>query len=269
MPDANAARFTGSIPVFYDQQLGPIIFSEYAENLAHRVALFSPQRVLETAAGTGILTRLLRDHLDESSRITATDLNPPMLAVAKAKFRPSETVTFAAADATDLPFTAGAFDAVVCQFGVMFYPDKVKSYREVRRVLVQGGRYLFNVWDSHAHNPFGRVAYETVCGFFPADPPQFHRVPFAYHDIDEIKESLIAADFHDIRIAVVGIAKKVPDVAAFARGLIQGTPIVDQISARCTVPAERVVDTLENSLRSLLGAADQKLQMQAIIFDAA
>ena len=116
-----------------------------------------------------------------------------MLEIARAKFRPGEQVEFQPADATALPFPDGSFDAVVCQFGVMFFPDKDKSYREALRVLAPGGHYLFSVWDSHRHNPFGRIAHEVAGTFFPSDPPQFYKVPFSCHQIDPIKEALIAA----------------------------------------------------------------------------
>ena len=130
----DAAGFVGDIPHHYDQGMGPMIFVDYAADVAQRVAACNPIRVLETAAGTGIVTRRLRDRLPAGVGLTATDLNPPMLEIARAKFRPGEDVEFKAADAMELPFADGSFDAVVCQFGVMFYPDKDKSYREVYRV---------------------------------------------------------------------------------------------------------------------------------------
>jgi SAM-dependent methyltransferase len=168
----DAAGFTGSIPEHYDQGLGPVIFVDYAADMAHRVAACAPSRVLETAAGSGIVTRQLRDALPNGTQLTATDLNAPMLDVARTKFQPGEQVEFKPADAMALPLEDGSFDAVVCQFGVMFFPDKAKSYREVYRVLAPGGHYWLSVWDSHSYNPWARIVHE-VCGrFFPADPPQ-------------------------------------------------------------------------------------------------
>src|SRR5262249_275122 len=180
-----------------------MIFVDYAADIARRTAACSPARVLETAAGTGIVTRQLRDFLHPGVHLTATDLNAPMLEVARTKFRPGEQVAFQPADAAALPFSDGAFDAVVCQFGVMFFPQNDTSYREVHRVLAPGGHYLFSVWDSHRHNPFGRLAHETAASFFPADPPQFYMVPFSYYQIDPIKESLIDAGLTDISVAVI------------------------------------------------------------------
>ena len=135
--------------------------------MARRVAAAAQGRVLETAAGTGIVTRKLRDFLPSGVRLTVTDLNAPMLEIARTKFAPREEVEFEPADAMALPFGDGSFEAVVCQFGLMFFPDKDKSYREVHRVLKPGGRYFFSVWDSHGYNPFGRIADEVARQFFP------------------------------------------------------------------------------------------------------
>ena len=169
----DATGFIGSIPELYDRGLGPMIFADYATDLAQRVASRRPARVLETAAGTGIVTRRLRDLLPAAVHLTATDLSPEMLEFARIKFAAGEQVEFRPADAMALPFADGSFDVVACQFGVMFFPDKDKSYREVYRVLAPEGRYLFSVWDAHRYNPFARLAHQVVGSFFPSDPPQF------------------------------------------------------------------------------------------------
>ena len=264
----DAAGFTGSIPQHYDQGLGPIIFVDYAADIAQRVADGNPARVLETAAGTGIVTRKLRDALPTNTHLTATDLNPPMLEIARGKFRTGEQVEFRPADAMALPFADASFDAVACQFGVMFFPDTAKSYSEVFRLLAPGGRYVFSVWDSHRYNPFGRITHEVVGAFFPADPPQFYNVPFSCHQIDPIKELLIAADFSDIGIAVVGLEKQIPDMALFARGLVYGNPLIDQIRTRGGVEPELIVDALVQALRHEFGADPGRMPLQAIVFSA-
>ncbi len=188
-------RFVGSIPDYYDKGLGPVIFAEPADVAARRVASLEPSRVLETAAGTGIVTRRMRDALPPAADIVATDLNAAMLEVCGRKFRPDESVAFQAADATALPFADGAFDAVVCQFGVMFFPEKDRAYREARRVLAAGGHYVFSVWDALEHNPFGRIVSDALRDAFDADPPPFLDAPFGYAAIDPIKASLLANGF--------------------------------------------------------------------------
>ena len=265
---SNDASFVGSIPEHYDRSLGPVVFIDFAADIARRVAACGPARVLETAAGTGIVTRQLRDLLPAGTRLTATDLNPPMLDVARGRFRADESVDFRPADATTLPFPDDSFDAVVCQFGVMFFPEKDKSYREIHRVLTPGGRYLFNVWDGHRYNQFGRIAHEVAGGFFPADPPQFYKVPFSYHQIDAIKESLIGAGFVDINIAILRLEKEIPDAALFARGLIYGNPIIDQIRTRGGVDPDRIVDAVAQRLRVEFGTDPGRMTLQAIIFSA-
>jgi SAM-dependent methyltransferase len=264
---SNAASFVGNVPHYYDGGLGPVIFVDYAADMARRVGARPVSRVLETAAGTGIVSRQLRDVLPANAQLTATDLNPPMIEVARTKFQSSEKVDLRSADAMALPFKDGAFDAVVCQFGVMFFPDKAKSYQEVNRVLAPGGRYLFNVWDSHRYNPFGRIAHEVAGSFFPANPPQFYNVPFSYHQIDPIKESLIDAGFGDLQIAVVRLEKKIPNVEAFARGLVYGNPLIDQIRERGGVDPDRVVGGVLEALHREFGA-DGRMPLQAIVFSA-
>ncbi len=260
------AAFTGDIPKHYDEGLGPFLFVDYADDIARRVAAYAPKRVLETAAGTGIVTRRLYDLLPQTE-VLATDLNTPMLQWAAKKFRPTDgRVAFRPADAMALPFADNMCDAMVCQFGVMFYPDKEKSYREAYRVLAPGGRYIFNVWDSHRHNPFGRMAHELACSFFPVDPPQFYQVPFGYHAIDPIKESLLAAGFDDLKIAVVKKQHKLTDAAARARGMILGNPIVDQIRARGGVDPDAVVEAATKALEREF--ATKPIPLQAIVFEA-
>ena len=186
-----AAQFVGSIPENYDRGLGPVIFEGWADDVARRVASLNPASVLEMAAGTGIVTRQLRNALPDACELIATDLNPPMLEVAKAKFQPDEGIQFEQADAMDLRYEDERFDLVLCQFGVMFFPDKEKSHSEVRRVLKGDGDYLFTLWDSFEANPFGKVIHETVARFFPNDPPGFYKVPYGYHDATEIRDAAL------------------------------------------------------------------------------
>jgi SAM-dependent methyltransferase len=264
---SNAASFVGNIPHHYDGGLGPVIFVDYAADMARRVGARPVSRVLETAVGTGIVSRQLRRSTFSLDRnfVRATSTIGGLRSVAVSCALAGKTSR--SADALALPFPDGAFDAVVCQFGVMFFPDKAKSYQEVNRVLAPGGCYLFNVWDSHRYNPFGRIAHEVSGSFFPANPPQFYNVPFSYHQIDPIKESLIDAGFGDLQIAVVRLEKKIPNVESFARGLVYGNPLIDQIRERGGVDPDRVVGGVLEALHREFGA-DARMPLQAIVFSA-
>lgn len=259
-----ASQFVGSIPENYDTGLVPHIFVGYADDLAGRVSSLGPKSVLELAAGTGIVTRKLRDALSDDCDLLASDLNPPMLEVAKLKFEPGERVSFEQLDATDIGFDDGSFDVVACQFGVMFFPDKARSYSEVRRVLKPDGTYVFNVWDSWDANPFARTIHETVEEFFPDDPPGFYKVPFSYHDADEIRDSLSRAGFSRVAVERVPLRSKIPSAARFAQGLVFGNPLYDEIVNRGGDPeVVRVAATA--AIEKELG---EEMPLQAIVVHA-
>jgi ubiquinone/menaquinone biosynthesis C-methylase UbiE len=261
-----AAQFIGDIPRHYDEGLGPHIFADYAAEIAKRAAATKPHRVLELAAGTGIVSRQLRNALPEATELVVTDLNGPMLEIAKAKFRPGENVSFKVADAMALPFESGTFDLIVCQFGVMFFPDKIAAFREAERVLKRGGRYLFNVWGSKASNPFARIASDATSRFFPVDPPGFYRVPFGYHDIEGVTADVAQAGFSKIMHETIIVTKEVKDWPLFARGLVYGNPIIAEIEARATSSPEQIQAAIVATLRQTLGAEPTTMPLEAIFF---
>jgi ubiquinone/menaquinone biosynthesis C-methylase UbiE len=225
--------FAGSIPEIYDRFLVPLIFESYARDLAERVAIVKPQDVLETAAGTGVLTRAIVAKLAHQARIVATDLNQPMLDRAAAREQTPGRVIWRQADALALPFEDQSFDAVVCQFGAMFFPDKVLGYREAWRVLKPGGRFFFNVWDQISENEFADLVTETLAAIFPHDPPRFMaRTPHGYHDVAKLREELAEAGFASIFIETRSDISKAPSPRDPAIAYCQGTPLRNEIEAR-------------------------------------
>ena len=248
-------HFAGSIPEIYDRFLVPLIFEPYAVELAGRIAAVAPDDVLETAAGTGVLTRALAERLPASTRIVATDLNQPMLDLA-AKRQQRGTVEWKQADALALPFADRSFDVAACQFGVMFFPDKVQGYREARRVLRPGGHFLFSVWDRIAENEFADVVTEALAGLFPDDPPRFlARTPHGHHDVGRIRRDLEAAGFADVAIDMVDARSKAPSARQVAVAYCQGTPLRNEIEARDASRLEEATDRAAAALAQRFGTA--------------
>jgi len=262
--------FAGSIPEIYEQFLVPLIFEQYARELAGRLAGFHPRHVLETAAGTGVLTRAIALRLPASASIVATDLNEPMLKHAAAQQPQDRRIVWRQADAQALPFKDQEFDAVACQFGAMFFPDKVAGYREARRVLKPGGHFLFNVWDRISENEFADVVTQALATLFPEDPPRFMaRTPHGYHDVDKIREHLSAAGFATISVdAVDGISKAAsPRDPAIA--YCQGTPLRNEIEARDASRLQQATKHVEEALALRFGDGPVEGRIRAFVITAA
>ena len=222
--------FAGSVPAIYDRYMVPLIFRPYAKLAAERVRDLQPRRILETAAGTGVLTEELIAALPEA-RIFATDLNQPMLDEAVRRL-PSSAIVFQQADALALPFEAGSFDFVICQFGAMFFPDKVRANAEARRVLRDGGSYMMLIWNSIDRNLATKVAGRAVANLFPEGRTDFYeRVPFSYFQTRKIESDLVAAGFLDIAVETVELPSKAKSARDAAIALIQGTPMRLEIEA--------------------------------------
>ena len=219
--------FAGSIPEIYERFLVPLIFESYARDLAKRVAAAAPRDVLETAAGTGVLTRAMASRLPPAARIVATDLNQPMLDQAAKRRSGDRRIEWRQADALALPFPAASFDVVVCQFGTMFFPDKVAAYKEARRVLRSGGHLIFNVWDRISANEFADVVTQALAEIFPGDPPRFMaRVPHGYHDVEKIRQELSVAGFTNISVDAMDEKSRAPSPRSGHR-LLPGNPAAE------------------------------------------
>ena len=260
--------FSGSIPSLYDKYLGPLIFEPYAEDLARRLSALDPERVLETAAGTGIVTRALNGSLAPDASIVATDLNQPMLDHAAERVS-SHRVSWQKADALALPFPDATFDVVVCQFGAMFFPDKQKAYGEARRVLKPGGRFIFSVWDRIEHNEFTDLVVTAVADLFPDDPPRFlARTPHGYHDRDAVVAELRSAGFANVAAETLARRSVAPSPREPAIGFCQGTPLRSEIEARDANRLAEATDAAAGKIAAQFGNGPVDGKIQAHIFTA-
>ncbi len=258
--------FSGSVPKLYEKYLVPLVFAPYAPDLVKRLNSHGLDRVLEVAAGTGVVTRALDATLPANVEIVATDLNEGMIEEAQS-IGTGRAVKWQQADALALPFPDESFDAVVCQFGVMFFADKTKAFAEIRRVLRPGGVFLFNVWDKIEENDFPYTVTSAIASLFPDNPPRFHaRVPHGYHSPETIERDLAAAGFTNkpqIEVVTKVSQARAPRVPAMA--YCQGTPLRNEIEERDAMLLSDATSVAAKALAEKFGTANIAGKIQALV----
>jgi ubiquinone/menaquinone biosynthesis C-methylase UbiE len=261
--------FAGSVPENYDRYMVPLIFEPYAADIARRAASLSPSAVLETAAGSGVVTRALAPRLPQGASYVVTDLNQPMLDYAASR-QPADTrIQWRRADALALPFEAATFDLVCCQFGAMFFPDRTSGYREARRVLKPGGHFLFNVWDRIEENVFADDVTNALARIFPNDPPRFlARTPHGYHDLALIRGELDAAGFSRVTIETKAEQSRAPSPRIPAVAYCQGTPLRNEIEARDAGKLDAATDYAASAIADKHGRGEVAAKIQAHVIMA-
>ena len=260
--------FAGSIPENYNRYMVPLIFEPYAADLARRAASLSPSAVLETAAGTGVVTRALAAKLPAGASYVVTDLNQPMLDYAASQQGPDRRIQWRQADAQALPFEDGAFDLVCCQFGAMFFPDRSSAYREAKRALRPGGHFLFNVWDRIEENILANDVTNALGELFPSDPPLFlARTPYGYHDTTLIRRELEDAGFARVVIEMKAEQSRASSPRIPAIAYCQGTPLRNEIEARDAAKLDAAIDYVASAIARKHGdgAVAAKIQAHVVV----
>jgi ubiquinone/menaquinone biosynthesis C-methylase UbiE len=261
--------FGGSIPENYDRHMVPLIFAPYAADMAQRIASLSPNAVLEIAAGSGAVTRALAPRLSPGASYIVTDLNQPMLDYAASRQPPDPRIKWRQADALALPFENAAFDLVCCQFGAMFFPDRVSGYREARRVLKPGGHFIFNVWDRIEENVFADDVTNALARMFPNDPPRFlARTPHGYHDTALIRRELVQAGFPRVAIETRAEQSRASSPRHAAIAYCQGTPVRNEIEARDAGKLGAATDFVESAIADRHGNGEVAAKIQAHVIVA-
>jgi ubiquinone/menaquinone biosynthesis C-methylase UbiE len=267
MSESNSA-FSGSIPAAYDAYLGPLLFEFSAADIAERVAAAVGEEghILEIACGTGISTHFLRERLPPDVEIVATDLNPAMLEFAEEHRGTLPGVRYELADALALPFDACRFDAVVCQFGIMFFPDIPTGLSEMLRVLRPAGFVACNVWDSFEANRVAGIAHETIARYFDSEPPSFLEVPFGSCALEPTLELFRAQGFEKMQAHVVEARIERPSAMEVARGFVQGNPGILEIRERANADPETIVQTLAHEFEQSFGPGPLRIPLRELVF---
>jgi ubiquinone/menaquinone biosynthesis C-methylase UbiE len=260
--------WAGSVPAVYEQLIVPLIMEPYARELAQRAAALHPQRVLELGTGTGVVTRAALDVLPLTTEYVATDLNQDMLNQAM-HVGTSRPVRFQHADAMALPFDDASFDLVLCQFSVMFFPDKPAAYRETHRVLTSGGRFVFDVWGSLDTNDVPNAVTDAIVAMFPQQPPLYlRRTPYAYFDEATIRRDLADGGFTDVEIEVIDARSHAPTAYDAAKAFVEGTPLRDEIEARAPGQVEAATEAAAAEVARRLGDTDIDGRISALVVTA-
>lgn len=261
--------FAGSIPKMYDDRMVPLFFSGFASDLSQTAASLLPAAVIETAAGTGVLTRALAPKLSANARYVVTDLNQPMLDFAAQRQGQDGRITWLQADALDLPFPDAQFDVVCCQFGAMFFPDRTAGYAEAKRVLLPGGSLIFNVWDRIEENVFANDVTVALGEMFPHDPPRFlARTPHGYYDERVIEDELRAAGYSDVTIKRMSKQSSAPSALDVAIAYCQGTPVRNEIEARGPDRLKAATEHAAAAIAKLHGDGVVSAKIQALVIVA-
>ena len=261
--------FAGSIPDVYDALLVPLIFEQYADDLAVRTAALSPNSILEVAAGSGVVTRAAVAAVPTGTRYVASDLNPPMLGRAAAVQTEPDRVEWLPANALDLPFADDDFDVVLCQFGAMFFPDRIKAYSEARRVLRPGGSFIFNMWDRIAENEFADAVTNSLAETFPADPPRFlGRTPHGFYDHATFHQELAAAGFGRITIEPLDAISRAARPAIPAIAYCQGTPLRNEIEKLADPSLEEATSLATGAIADRFGNGEVEGRIRAFVITA-
>lgn len=264
-----ASAFAGDIPKNYDTYMVPMIFQPYAEDMARRLQPIKPKDLLEIAAGTGVLTRAMAATLGPETRLTITDLSQAMLDTAMARQGADSRIAWQQADGLALPFEDDSFDVVTCQFGVMFFPDKVRGYSEACRVLRPGGCFVFNVWDRIENNAFVSVLQRKLEELFPSDPPRFmERLPHGYSDLEAIDRELHSAGFATTAFETVNEKSRAASALDAAKGYCLGSPLGPEIEARAPGQLFAYVDKSAEALEKHFGSGPIEGEIRAHVITA-
>lgn len=263
----NHSQFDESVAANYDRYLGPVLFEPFAVDLANRCDVVGDAVVLELACGTGILTTALRRALPASTRLVASDVSPSMLDIARPKLGDHGSVSWTVADACALPFAPGSFDVIVCQFGLMFVPDKARALAQMRVALRPHGKLLLSVWGPIETNRLAYIAHTTLARVLPIDPPTFYEVPFNLADTEPLLAMLRRAGFDHVASEVVSKIGECASAHDVARGLVYGNPVPSAIRERGG-DVDAVVDSIAAEVERECGSSPMRASMKATVVTA-
>jgi len=225
-------QLAGSGPAQYERYQVPSVFQPLAELFLATISLRAGERVLDVACGTGIVARLAAQQVGRTGLVTGVDLNPGMLAVARAHTPTSGApVDWRKGDAGALPCDDGSYHVVLCQQGLQFFPDRPRALREMHRVLMRGGRMALSVWCSLAHNPFNQAVAAGLARYVGAEAAASIAAPFASGDAQALRALIADAGFHAVKVQVKVLQRRMLPPEESIPGYLASTPMAQAVAA--------------------------------------
>jgi ubiquinone/menaquinone biosynthesis C-methylase UbiE len=220
--------YAGNPPANYERFFVPAIGAPLAIDLVRLAALRSGERVLDVACGTGVVARLASQQVGATGMVAGLDVNAGMLAVAGSATPAAMRIEWHEASAEAMPFSDAVFDVVLCQMGLQFIPDKAAALREMWRVLVRGGRLIFNV-----PGPTPRaftILGEALARHIGAEAEGFVNKVFSLHDTAEIQSLVSGAGFHDVSVQSDTKSLRLPGPEEFLWQYLYSTPLAGAVA---------------------------------------
>ena len=260
-----AFKFTGEDAENYDTYLGPILFEPYGQFIALQVAAEKPGSVLEIACGTGRVTRQLRKSLPATAKLIASDISGDMLAVAKRELD-GHDIEFKVEDAQSLSFPDNSFDLVICQFGMMFLPDKQKGFNEIYRVLKPGGKFMCLTWDNMLNIPICKLIFNdlVVPLFHDEDTTRFY-VPFSMHNPQQLKDWMQNAGFTSTEVDTIVLNSGPHEVKNVVDAYFRKHMMGKEVMAKDPSAFEPIAREFEEEIGRQYGAADPVFELSALL----
>ena len=225
-------QVSGNASENYERHLVPTMFTPWAHDLIGRVALQTGERVMDVACGTGIVARLAAEIVGRSGQVVGVDLNSGMLEIARAQTPTAGArVEWREGDVNDLPYDDATFDALLCQQGFQFFPDKSKAIHEMHRVLAPSGRLGLSVWRSIPYNPYFRALSDALEHHVSPEAAMSMRAVCSFGDAEALRTLIAEAGFRDIRLHVVILTKRHPSLADYIPGQLSALPFAGLIEA--------------------------------------
>jgi SAM-dependent methyltransferase len=257
----------GQTATHYDQFFGPLYFEPFAIEVAKRIDPAGTAVVLEIAAGTGPVTRHIRERILPSSQLIASDISSEMLAVAKKKLG-HLAIDWQIIDAQQLPFADNSVDLVICCFGYMFVADKPAAFAEVYRVLKQGGHFLFTTWNKLENNPASYISTCMAKHYLEEPLPATYDVPTSMSDERAIRSLLKDGGFTKLLVEKVALLSAIASAREAALGFVQGGSVYDEVRKRKPGSIEEIKSRLEKELADQFGDAPMIVPISALISQA-